>query len=186
MHRISEETKIYIFWLLAIMIVLCCILIPAGAGEKSQVETTTTTETSQVTTKPTTAAITKVKITTLKKKTTKKTTKKKTTTKAAGNKQAYKDYAHDLVINKYHWTEEDFKALDWIWNRESRWNPYAENKKSGAYGIPQAYPAKKMAKAGDDWRTNYKTQINWGLNYIKKRYGSPLKAKQHYLTKGYY
>ena len=26
---------------------------------------------------------------------------------------------------------------------------------------------------GADYETNYKTQINWGLNYIKQRYGTP-------------
>lgn len=184
----NEDTKIYILWLLAILVIILCIFMPAGVGQETKEPATTITTTSQVTTKPTTSAtITTKKVTTAKTTKKKKTTKKTTVKKATkGDKKVYQNYAHDLVINKYGWTEEDFDALVWIWNRESGWNPYAENKKSGAYGIPQAWPAKKMASAGDDWRTNYKTQINWGLKYIKKRYGSPLKAKKHYQTKGYY
>ena len=52
------------------------------------------------------------------------------------------------------------------------------NRSSGAYGIPQALPASKMASAGRDWRTNYKTQVRWGMGYIKGRpdYGSPAAA----------
>ena len=41
-----------------------------------------------------------------------------------------------------------------LWQHESGWNHKAENSGSGAYGIPQALPGSKMAKFGDDWRTN--------------------------------
>ena len=37
-----------------------------------------------------------------------------------------------------------------------------------------------MASFGDDWKTNYKTQIDWGLSYIKGRYGNPSKAWEHF------
>ena len=40
------------------------------------------------------------------------------------------------------------------------------NPASGAYGIPQALPADKMASAGADWQTSAATQIRWGLGYI--------------------
>jgi SLT domain-containing protein len=36
-----------------------------------------------------------------------------------------------------------------------------------------------MASAGADWATNPATQINWGLGYIKGRYGSPAGAEAH-------
>lgn len=55
---------------------------------------------------------------------------------------------------------------------ESNWNPRARNATSGAYGIPQAHPASKMASAGPDWRTNPITQIRWAISYVAKRYGS--------------
>ena len=52
--------------------------------------------------------------------------------------------------------------------------------RSGAYGIPQALPASRMASAGADWRTNPATQIQWGLNYIAVRYGTPCNAWAHW------
>jgi hypothetical protein len=44
----------------------------------------------------------------------------------------------------------------------------------------------KMASAGQDWKNNYKTQINWGLNYIQGRYGNPTKAWEHFKEKNWY
>jgi hypothetical protein len=66
-----------------------------------------------------------------------------------------------------------------LWNVESSWNVYALNKSSGAYGIPQALPANRMASAGPDWLSNPSTQIRWGLNYIAQRYGTPCNAWKH-------
>ena len=82
-------------------------------------------------------------------------------------------------------------CLDELWDRESSWrtkkNPHrAVNRSSGAYGIPQALPASKMASAGKDYRFNPKTQVNWGLNYINERYGSACKALDHHNKKGWY
>lgn len=134
----------------------------------------------------------------VKKKTTKKkTTKKKTTKKVKAkkytkskvrkvSKNAYQEYAHNLVINTYGWSEYDFQCLVKLWNRESGWNPLAENKKSKARGIPQSLPASKMASEGSDYMTNGYTQIRWGLKYIKGRYGSPSKAWAHSQKKGWY
>lgn len=67
-------------------------------------------------------------------------------------------------------------CLESLWQHESGWNVYAYNKASGAYGIPQALPAKRMAWAGRDWATNPSTQIRWGLHYIAVRYGGPCNA----------
>lgn len=127
----------------------------------------------------------------------KKTTKKKITKKVVAKKytkskvrkvssNAYQEYAHNLVINAYHWTEYDFQCLVKLWNRESGWNPNAHNKSSGAHGIPQSLPASKMKSEGADYYTNGYTQIRWGLKYIKGRYGSPAKAWQHSQKKGWY
>ncbi|QOL33928.1 CHAP domain-containing protein [Bifidobacterium lemurum] len=82
--------------------------------------------------------------------------------------------------------DEDWDALVWIWNHESGWRWDAENPSSGAYGIPQSLPANKMASAGDDWKDNAATQIAWGLQYIKDRYGSPGKAKEFWLAHNWY
>nr|WP_199867019.1 transglycosylase SLT domain-containing protein [Nocardiopsis sp. TSRI0078] len=75
------------------------------------------------------------------------------------------------------WGESQFHdCLEPLWEKESGWNPLAENPSSGAYGIPQSYPGEKMASHGDDWRTNPATQIAWGIDYIKGRYGDPCGA----------
>jgi hypothetical protein len=77
-------------------------------------------------------------------------------------------------------------CLDRLWKRESGWNHKAANRSSGAYGIPQALPGRKMASAGSDWKTNPATQIKWGLGYIKGRYGSPCGAWSHSENVGWY
>lgn len=84
------------------------------------------------------------------------------------------------------WTGGEWSALRELWNRESGWNPRAENPSSGAYGIPQSLPASKMASAGSDWRTNPATQIRWGIGYIKDRYGSPTAALSFHDSHNWY
>ena len=79
-----------------------------------------------------------------------------------------------------------FSCLNKLWNRESGWNERAENRSSGAYGIPQALPGRKMASEGDDWETNPATQIKWGLGYIKGRYDTPCGAWGHSEDVGWY
>lgn len=86
----------------------------------------------------------------------------------------------------YGWSESDYYCLVALWNKESHWNMYAQNRSSGAYGIPQALPGSKMASAGSDYLTNYQTQVNWGLNYIKGRYGNPTVALNHSQRTGWY
>ena len=95
------------------------------------------------------------------------------------------NYAHQLVLERG-WSEYDFECLVKLWNRESRWNPNAHNKSSGAHGIPQALPASKMASEGSDYYTNGYTQIRWGLKYIANRYGSPASAWSHFQNKNWY
>lgn len=77
-------------------------------------------------------------------------------------------------------------CLIWLWNRESGWRTNAYNASSGAYGIPQSLPGSKMANYAADWRTNYETQIMWGLIYITGRYGSPCAAWAHSESVGWY
>lgn len=72
--------------------------------------------------------------------------------------------------------DTQFACLLTLWKNESGWNPTAKNPSSGAYGIPQALPAKKMQSVGSDWRTNPITQVKWGLQYIKSAYGTPCNA----------
>ena len=99
---------------------------------------------------------------------------------------ALQEYARDLVINSYGWTNDDFIALVNLWNKESGWNISCYNSSSGAYGIPQSLPGNKMATEGDDWQYNGETQIRWGLKYIQGRYGSPSGAWSHFLSHNWY
>jgi len=96
-----------------------------------------------------------------------------------------RDYAQSQV------SVANWICLDELWQRESSWQTRKEpwratNRSSGAYGIPQALPASKMESAGSDWKYNAKTQINWGLSYIKERYGHACNALSHHNEKGWY
>jgi hypothetical protein len=91
------------------------------------------------------------------------------------------------LLGKFGWSaKRQFRYLNWLWSHESSWNVHADNVYSGAYGIPQAVPGSKMASAGPRWRTRARTQILWGLRYIKGRYGCPAAAWRHELAVGWY
>ena len=94
-------------------------------------------------------------------------------------------YARNLVAQNG-WGDDQWNCLYSLWNRESGWRSNAANSSSGAYGIPQALPGSKMASAGADWQTNAATQINWGMSYIKGRYGTPCGAWGHSQSVGWY
>ena len=100
-------------------------------------------------------------------------------------KKECKQYAYQEVI-KRGWTINDYNNLVKLWEKESHWNAKARNKRSGACGIPQAHPCKKMKKYGKDYKTNCKVQIKWGLSYIKGRYKTPTKAWKHFKKKRWY
>ena len=90
------------------------------------------------------------------------------------------------LLPEFGFSSDQFGCLDSLWTRESNWNPSAQNASSGAYGIPQSLPGSKMASAGADWATNPVTQIEWGLGYIRDRYGSPCGAWGHSESYGWY
>ena len=88
-------------------------------------------------------------------------------------------FAAELAASSYGWGSDQFQCLDKLWQKESGWNYQAYNASSGATGIPQSLPGSKMATAGADWQTNARTQVTWGLGYIKGAYGSPCSAWSH-------
>lgn len=90
------------------------------------------------------------------------------------------------VLPSYGWGGDQMSCLIRLWNQESGWRADAYNTSSGAYGIPQSLPASKMATAGPDWQTNARTQINWGLSYISRAYGSPCGAWNHEMGYNWY
>ncbi|MBT2584768.1 hypothetical protein [Arthrobacter sp. ISL-95] len=105
--------------------------------------------------------------------------------KAVDDPAAAKAYAAS-VLGSYGWSAAEMTALNTLWEKESNWKTTATNASSGAYGIVQSLPASKMASVGADWQTNYQTQIKWGLNYIKERYGSPSAALAFHLANNWY
>jgi uncharacterized protein YabE (DUF348 family) len=92
---------------------------------------------------------------------------------------------HIMMLNAGY-GEDQWSCLYTLWSHESGWRTVAGNSSSGAYGIPQALPATKMASYGADYLTNAQTQIAWGLDYIKGRYGSPCSAWDSWQIKGWY
>lgn len=75
-----------------------------------------------------------------------------------------------LTVYTQDWKISEWKCLRSIWQKESHFNPKAENKSSGAYGIAQFMPSTwgnyKVAQTAEA-----QLQIKYGLRYILKRYG---------------
>ena len=98
----------------------------------------------------------------------------------SGSAAAAQAYARSQ-LGRFGWGAGQMPALIALWNQESGWNANAVNPGSGAYGIPQALGHGHPYNLGD-----YANQIQWGLNYIKQRYGSPMAAEAHELSNHWY
>ena len=84
----------------------------------------------------------------------------------------YKLYAHMKLLDA-----KQYRCLELLWNKESRWNPRADNPKSTAFGIPQLLKLKEL----DPYK-----QIDRGLKYIKARHLTPCKALAFHKRVGHY
>ncbi len=85
----------------------------------------------------------------------------------------YKIYIH-LKVLKY----KEFVCIETLWSKENRlWDPYAKNKKSSAFGIPQLLKLKE---------TNPYVQMDLGYKYIVHRYKTPCNALAFHNKRGYY
>jgi len=107
-----------------------------------------------------------------------------------------------LLLSKFGWAASEFIPLNKLWGTyESGWNPHARNPSSGAFGIAQALGHGTSCSAAPDGTNEYgpeygltcaearaansgsiRWQIEWGLGYIKARYGSPTAALAHELS----
>ncbi len=96
-----------------------------------------------------------------------------------------KAYARGF-ISQFNWDQTEYSCLVALWERESNWRTLASNDASGAYGIPQALPGRKMASEGSDWQSNPETQIRWGVKYIANRYSTACNALVHSNQVGWY
>jgi len=74
---------------------------------------------------------------------------------------------------------DEFYCLDYLYYRESRWNPKAVSPSGNHFGIPQG--KSQWLKTATPYQ-----QINWGIKYNKSRYGSMCKALEHYKLKGWH
>jgi len=88
------------------------------------------------------------------------------------DKENYKLYAHIKLLNA-----KQYRCLELLWNRESRWDPRADNPKSSAFGIPQLLKMKEL----DPFK-----QIDLGLKYIAHKHRTPCKAWQFHKLRGWY
>lgn len=76
------------------------------------------------------------------------------------------------------WIAKEWKCLEEIIWRESRWHPHSKNKHSSAYGLFQILGMKPG--------TPLKKQAEQGINYIKSRYQTPCNALRFHNTHGWY
>src|SRR5215207_8425950 len=102
------------------------------------------------------------------------------TSAAAAPSGSYKEYAMNKVGSG-----SEFTCLENLWGKESGWNPNAQNPSSTAYGIAQflnsTWAGTGIAKTSDGYR-----QIDAGLIYIEKAYGSPCGAWAKSQSSGWY
>ena len=91
-----------------------------------------------------------------------------------------KEIGHKMV-SKCFGSSEWWAAKD-LWEKESSWDPMAQNPNGGACSIAQAWPCSKFLNSVGKSRLRYTTveeQIHWGINYILSRpYNTPTKALQ--------
>jgi len=90
------------------------------------------------------------------------------------------------ILPQFGFGIDQMNCLVPMWNKESGWKVTDKNPSSGAYGIPQALPATKMAAYGADYLTNPVPQIKWGLSYIKGRYKTPCGAWSFWQAHSWY
>ncbi len=90
-----------------------------------------------------------------------------------------------LTVYTQGWNDVEWRCLRYIWTNESHFNPKANNKSSGAYGIAQFMPSTwgnyKVVKTSDP-----RLQIKYGLRYIEARYGSACHAKYFWIKHHWY
>lgn len=93
--------------------------------------------------------------------------------------------------------EGQWPAMITLMNKESRFDPYIVNQKSLACGLFQSLPCSKVGGTIywditlgkyrlDPNSFHIEDHINWGMNYIKSRYGTPQGALNfHYINNWY-
>jgi len=78
---------------------------------------------------------------------------------------------------KWQLSAEEFRCLNKLWSKESRWNHEADNPVSTAYGIPQLL---KMTE------TDPLKQVDLGIKYIRHRYDNACNAWSFHRKRNWY
>lgn len=100
----------------------------------------------------------------------------------AGGSSRYEDMARQMAQQQFGWGPRQFNAIDQIATAESGWNPNAVNQSSGAAGIPQMLPSAHPGINVQQFLNDPRAQIEWMLQYIHGRYGTPqhaLSVREH-------
>jgi len=98
-----------------------------------------------------------------------------------------KTYVREQALHGYGWGDDQWPHLEGLWQRESGWNPRADNPNSTAWGLGQwlASTARNYSRAWGyqidhpDYNGRIPTlqaQTENGLRYIHERYGTPADA----------
>lgn len=90
-----------------------------------------------------------------------------------------------LTVYSKDWSLAEWKCLRNLWQKESHFNPKALNMSSGAYGIAQFMPS-TWANYKVEKTSEAKLQIQYGLRYIEKRYGTACNAWAFWQDKNWY
>jgi len=96
-----------------------------------------------------------------------------------------KSFARNIAEKQYNWNQEQWKCLGKLWGKESAWN-YEAKSPTQDYGIPQRHMSQNTEQEIAEFLDSPVTQITWGLNYIKVRYGSPCGAWAFHQDRNWY
>ena len=95
-----------------------------------------------------------------------------------------KQYAKVLVMEKWE-SKAEFTCLARLWGKESAWN-YKAKSPTNDYGIPQRNMPRATKAQIAKFLANHTVQIDWGVGYIKHRYGSPCEAWKFWERRNWY
>lgn len=96
--------------------------------------------------------------------------------------------ARKLALSKlddYGWSKAEWSCLNWMWGKESAWN-YKAVSPTNDHGIPQRNMPKATKEQKRSFLNDPAAQIDWGLGYIKHRYGTPCKARAFWERNNWY
>jgi len=93
--------------------------------------------------------------------------------------QGLQQYASNLV-NPY-----EVKCMIQLWDKESRWR-YQAKSPTDDYGIPQRHMRGKSKAQIHAFITSPVEQIDWGIKYVRHRYGDFCTALNFHLRFNYY